>query len=61
LTLLLTILVLTETPTSREIAGGLVMLIGIAIPVLGGSGAGRRSRGPRGVKTPDAARDRLER
>jgi drug/metabolite transporter (DMT)-like permease len=47
LTLLLTILVLSETPTSREIAGGLVMLIGIAIPVLGGSGAGRRSPGPR--------------
>jgi O-acetylserine/cysteine efflux transporter len=34
LTLLLGVLVLSETPTPREMFGGLVMLVGIAIPVL---------------------------
>lgn len=34
MTLLLAIFALSETPSPREIAGGLVMLVGIAIPVL---------------------------
>jgi drug/metabolite transporter (DMT)-like permease len=38
LTLLLTVIVLAELPTPREVAGGCVMLVGIAVPVL------RRSR-----------------
>jgi len=40
LTLLLAMLVLSETPTAREITGGLVMLVGIAIPVLAHSRSG---------------------
>jgi drug/metabolite transporter (DMT)-like permease len=43
LTLLLGTLVLSETPAPREIIGGLVMLLGIAIPVLGGWSQGTRS------------------
>lgn len=37
LTLLLGMLVLSATPTPQEIIGGLVMLVGVAIPVLGRS------------------------
>lgn len=44
LTLLLAALVLSETPTHREVIGGLVMLVGIAIPVLGHTRS--RRRGP---------------
>jgi drug/metabolite transporter (DMT)-like permease len=36
LTLLVGLLVFSDTPTPREILGGLVMLVGIAIPVWGG-------------------------
>lgn len=50
LTLLLAMLVLSETPTSREIIGGLVMLVGVAIPVLAHSRAGP----PRPPGTPGA-------
>lgn len=36
LTLVLGLVLLAETPAPRELLGGLVMLLGIAIPVLGG-------------------------
>lgn len=39
LTLVLGMLLLADVPASRELFGGLVMLVGIAIPVLGGAGA----------------------
>jgi len=45
LTLLLGLLVLPETPAPREILGGLVMLVGIAIPVFGRSQPALRSPG----------------
>ena len=41
ITLLLGVLLLSETPAPREVIGGLVMLVGIAIPVLGSRGAPR--------------------
>jgi len=46
LTLLLGLLVLSETPTPREILGGLVMLAGVAIPVVGRPGSDARTTGP---------------
>lgn len=41
LTLLLGYLILSDLPSSREIAGGVIMLVGISIPILGWT------RGPR--------------
>jgi drug/metabolite transporter (DMT)-like permease len=46
LTLLLGLLLLAETPAPRELLGGLVMLVGIAIPVVGRSQPAVRRPGP---------------
>jgi drug/metabolite transporter (DMT)-like permease len=43
LTLALGVILLSDTPTPRELVGGLVMLVGIALPVLGASRSGGRS------------------
>ncbi|MDJ0847268.1 MAG: DMT family transporter [Myxococcota bacterium] len=45
LTLVFGVILLSDTPTTREVLGGLAMLVGIAIPVLGHRSSGRRSAG----------------
>lgn len=44
LTVLLAYLILSDLPSTREIAGGIIMLLGISIPILGIHRAHRRER-----------------
>jgi drug/metabolite transporter (DMT)-like permease len=54
LTLLLAILLLSDVPTPREIVGGLVMLVGIAIPVLVRTRSAPRGPDPLATSEPPA-------